>query len=597
MKEHEIGVSAVPGRLAGRLGGVALASFALLVPLTMWLGFSDGVEFPKQVALRLLALVLALAVFSRAESRSALLAHPLAAPLSLLSLVALASTVFAGSPSISWAGEEGSWKGSSALVAVWLGSLCAGVLAQAGSPRKWGWAVLVSAGIALGYGMVQAAGLDPVPWDPGKRLVYWIMATLGNPVHFGNYLVCAFFLSLAFFPAPSVPARLFRVLVLAGIVGTLSRSALVSLGAGLAVWLLARRRPVMGAGPVLLAAAPAALLPFVGQLERLFSLTRVAGARPQIWEVASRMSAHHPLLGVGPDYFYSAFPRFAGYGFFMAEPPVVLGDSVFLRLPASAHSEIFDTVSMLGWPALGLYAWALVVVAVKCRKSPLLPALVALWVGHQVNPSSTATSALFWTMAAAGSRAGFAPKLSVRRGLAVSGLIAAVLLASLASSLRLAEAQAYRRESGRLLFMGDRAGAAALQGRWGSLAGRAHSRQLFEDGLFLSREPAGENQARELLARAVARNPWNLFYVSAAAELDFNGGVRRRDRAMLSAAEAGFRHALELAPAALSLHDDLARVLEAQGRRKEAQDERRFRRESDPRGLFAPRPAGGVSGK
>lgn len=577
------------------MGGIALSAFALLVPLTMWLGFADGVEFPKHLTLRLLALVLALAVIFRPESRPVLAAHPLAVPLTLLSLFALASTVFCGAPFVAWSGEEGSWKGSSALASVWLGALFAGTLAQGRMARKWAVAVLVSAGLVLIYGFIQVMGVDPVPWDPGKRTTYWIMATLGNPVHLGNFLVCAFLLSLSFMPARSVPARIFRGLVLAGILATLSRSALLSLLVGMAVWLAMRRNTGLRSGGAAMVMPAVAVLPFLGSLERLFSLTRLAGARPQMWEGASRISAHHPLLGAGPDLFYSVFPAFAGYGFYSAEPPSVIGETVFLRFPASAHSELLDTASMLGLPALGFYIWALVVVVRKCRNSPFLPALAALWIGHQINPSSIATSALFWTMAVVACRPSPSPAVRGRGGVLFPGILSVVLLASLVSAMRVAEAQAYRRESGRLLFIGDQAGAMALQDRWGRAAARAHPRQALDDASILSRIPGdgSADRARAMLELARARNPLNLFYLSASAELDYTEGRRLRDRKLLEASGEGFRRALALTPSVISLHDDLARVLDAQGRKREAEAERSLRRGFDPLGLFAPRPATG----
>jgi len=589
MKEREIGVWGVPEWLVDRLGGVALSALAILVPLVMWLGFADGVEFPKHVVFRGLALVLALAVLLQAEGRIALAKHPLLIPLVLLSLFALTSTVMSGAPIVAWSGEDGSWKGSSTLVSVWLGALCAGALARGRLAQKWSAAILVSAVLILVYEMVQALGMDPVTWDPGRRISYWLMASLGNPVHLGNFLVCAFFISLAVFPGRSVMAWLFRGLILAGILATLSRSAVLSLLVGLFVWFIMRRKESRGKGIIMMAAAPAIIIPLLDQIERLFSLTRLIGARPQIWEAALRMSSHYPLKGAGPDLFYSLFPSFAGYSFFSAEPPVVVAESVFLRLPASAHSELFDTMSMLGLPALGLYIWALVVIVNKCRQSQFLPALVALWVGLQVNPSSVANSALFWTMAAIASRSNSLPgKKSARRDAIIAGFMGAVILASMFPVMRLATAQSYRRESGRLLFVGDRAGAIDLQSHWGKYAGRIHPRQAFDDASVLSSDSSadGSARARSMLGYAQAGNPMNMFYVSAAAELDFNQGRKWNDRQLLLNSEAGFRRTMIMAPTVLSLHDDLARVLDLLGRKREADAERNIRKAGDVSGVF-----------
>jgi len=579
----------------------------MLVPLVMWLGFAECVELPKTLVLTGTALAAFLAVLAHPARRAALYSHPLAAPLLLLSASAIASALLSVSPRVAWAGEDGSWKGAAALSTVWLGALAAGALAGPGSARKWCASVVAASVLLLAYAFLQAGGFDPVPWDPAVKGYYWVMATLGNPVHLGNILAAAFALTFALWRTSSVPAWVLRALLLAGVLMTKSRSAIVALAGGALVYLAQRR--VRSPGVLLMAAAPAAVPPLLDSLSRLFELTRLAGARPFLWEGALRLLASHPLLGVGPDMFYSWFPSVAPYGFFSAEPPVISGDNISVRLPASAHAELVNIAVSQGIVGLVAYGWAVWAVVRTGARSPLLPALAVLLLAHQANPPSVATSFLFWALAAhstrfPGSGGPLAPASRLERrslraeaaGWILGTVGAAVLAASLWTSLMQGVAQAHRREVKRLFFFGRAAEVPSHMERWAGWAARRHPRQAYDDAMVLKtlgeigRKPALGMQAVAFMAGAVAANPRNVFFVSGEAELELALGKSGKEAGRMARAESLFHSALALAPSTYSLHDDLARVYDAMGKRGEASTERALRKKLDTAGLFAPKP-------
>jgi putative inorganic carbon (HCO3(-)) transporter len=137
------------------------------------------------------------------------------------------------------------------------------------------------------------------------------------------------------------------VVVASGLLGTLSRGALVGLAA-LAVWgLVTRRVPVKGLlqGVLLLAGVLALALTLWGPLidERLAMKERVADAnvasRQALWSAAVHMSADHPLVGVGPGQFG---PRSADY---------LVDDPLGITTPV-AHNSFLEVLAENGVLAL-----------------------------------------------------------------------------------------------------------------------------------------------------------------------------------------------------------------------------------------------------
>lgn len=602
-------------RYKAAVGEVVAAGLVILVPLVMWLGFADNVGVPKVLVLQALILALAASVMADPGRRARAASSPLAIPASLLAASALASCLLSGAAASSWQGEPGSWMGASRTGSLALACLLVAAGLTPRGVRKAVAGTLVAAAALLVYAFIQAMGLDPFPWNPALKSGYWLFATLGNPVHLGGFLACALWLTFAGGGAspgrPSTRLLLwtFRALLVAGVAATQARSALLAVAGGGVVVLLQGRGGALGRlrrlVPVLvLASAAVALAALAG--DRIGSLTRVTGARPHIWEAAGRLLADRPWFGIGPDMLYSRFLSAARYGYFTAEPPGVSGDTIFPRLPASAHNEPVNLAAAQGVVGAGLYAWLLLVVLRAGGRSPLLPGLASCWLVHLANPASPATAALFWVLAGAVTVGGASPLPGpgareagtgtprAARGLVLVFLAVSFLTVSLVTVLRMSVTQAHLREAGRLAHFGRWPELRAHLDRWSARAAGTGPRAAFEDAVLYRRlasagEDAAANSRRavELLSAARVADPYNIFHLSALADLALAEGKRNRDAGLLRRAEGLLREALRRGPAALSLYDDLADVLDAQGRGGEAVRMREERRRRDPEGLFA----------
>ncbi len=596
------------------MAGVALAAWGGLLPLAMWLGCADTVETPKRLLLAGLAWALLAAALADPAACRRLAGHPLLAPLAGL----LLAVVVVSGCGLGWTGEEGSWAGGASLTAVWAGALGAAAWGRARVTRRVAAAIVLAAMLALGYAAAQAVGWDPVPWDPGRKSSYWLMATLGNPVYLAGFLVCAFWATFALWDTANGPVWVLRGLLLAGALVTRQRSVWLGLAGGLAAWwwmTREERRERRGAPPPIaatsihagmivataIAAAVVATVAASAPGWRLFDLFR-PGSRFEIWAAAARLWRAHPFLGVGPDLFHAWFPSVAGYAFFVADPPTLAGGNVALRLPASAHNEPLGMAVAGGAVLLGMYAWVLVAGVRACGRSRLLPAAVSLWSVSLVNPSSAVTGSIGWILFALAPVPSSAKECGRDRGrlvvwTLVLGLVAAT--AALGSALQTTVAQAHRREAGRLAFVGDGPGLAAHLRRWDAWSARAHPAQALADAaLWRARWEASPGDAEalaratELLGGARRANPRNIFYLTAAADLDRVRGKILADREAMRLAEAELREAIALAPAVASLWGDLAEILVLEGRTREAAQARGEQARRDPRGVFGPvRPA------
>ena len=120
---------------------------------------------------------------------------PLVLPTLLLILAYLISTVFSLNPRISFFGSyqrlQGTYSMLSYIVIFFL------VLGHLRRPEQWRrmayTIVIVSVPIAI-YGLLQRAGLDPLPW--GGDVQRRIAGNMGNAIFVAAYLIMAFFLTL-----------------------------------------------------------------------------------------------------------------------------------------------------------------------------------------------------------------------------------------------------------------------------------------------------------------------------------------------------------------------------------------------------------------
>lgn len=188
----------------------------------------------------------------------------------------------------------------------------------------WGSAPVVA------YGLLQAAGIDPMDWRTDAASP--ALSTIGRANFLGSYLVLAAPLTAGLLL--TTRRRWPYVLLLTGqaacLALTQARGAWIGLGAatvvGLLAWGLATRdrRPVMGALLLLILGVafaillslpdgPLAALARMPGFERIATLTRTdegsTAARLTIWQSTLPLIAARPWLGYGPETMQPIFSR------------------------------------------------------------------------------------------------------------------------------------------------------------------------------------------------------------------------------------------------------------------------------------------------
>jgi len=335
---------------------LVLAAVAF-IPVIFYRGTSDAYEFPKMEFLATDAIIIAAYFIAHHLTRIrrtglwtsiravpvALARDPLGLAIILFLGSAVLSTITSVRPELSVLGAPYSLAGL--VTAFSTATLYFTSRWIAADPR---WleritrAAGFAAGVAIGYALLQLADLDPFVWTKGASVGEFmrVPATLGHPNHLGGYLamVTPLFVWMGLRAAP--PRARFLWLTLVALVipvlaATLSRGAWVAVVAGLGVyaglmWLVVRRagRPTtpstigtrgrafaaagLVAGAVLLALVVGPLgSPLSMRLRQIGDLNAPSThQRFYLWDAAIRMTADHPLFGVGTDAFLSEFPMY-----------------------------------------------------------------------------------------------------------------------------------------------------------------------------------------------------------------------------------------------------------------------------------------------
>ena len=183
----------------------------IYVPLFFNVHSSRVFEPDKISLLRSIALVMAIAwiikVFNDGLGRGQsgdgerpslwrrIVSTPLVLPTLLLVLAYLISTIFSLNPRISFFGSYQRLQGTySTLSYILIFFLVLGHLRRPEQWRRMAYTIiLVSVPIAI-YGLLQRAGLDPLPW--GGDVQRRIAGNMGNAIFVAAYLIMAFFLTL-----------------------------------------------------------------------------------------------------------------------------------------------------------------------------------------------------------------------------------------------------------------------------------------------------------------------------------------------------------------------------------------------------------------
>jgi O-antigen ligase len=328
--------------------------------------------------------------------------------------VAGLATLFSLSPRLSFLGEIDQREGL--LTALALAGLHVGAAQAHRNERDVRDTLRVVALCGIGaavYAQFQLAGLDPIAWSGVHTYTAEGVSALplGNPILLGIVLAVALPLVLARLAERTsdavrwVPAG---ALLAASLVMTLSRGAWLAaaLGTGLALGLALRSgaRPLRvgwtlaaSLSPALLFGAVRAWAPLIARLGEGGSAHSLA-ARASIARGALQLWSERPWLGVGPDAFGLAYPRF--------QEPALWRDE-WIGLPVHAHSVPLQLLATMGLIGVLVGICWLAAAAIELGRAwrdlpaarPVLAALagafVALLAGGALNVVGPAGAALF----------------------------------------------------------------------------------------------------------------------------------------------------------------------------------------------------------
>lgn len=365
---------------------------ASIAVVALWPPWPEAFALPKVMIVTALGFACIPLIWSRRQA----ITRSKAPVILLASFLALAllSQLLSGAPqALSLWGDWSRRTGTLTVLSLFLIFLAGVVLSRREARTVLAWIAWSGLPVTT-YGIVQAVGRDPLPWNnPGG-----INSTLGNP----NFTAAALVM-LALITAGLALyggfARAWRVLMglLAATevlvaVATGSSQAVFALaagvGTGLMLWVFrwsntTRARAAAGVTVILAIGAALTLVGILGTgpLASLVSPDTL-GIRLWYWQAGVEMAIDHPLLGVGPD----------GFGrFYLEYRPVDAADLLTVTSNA-AHNVPLQWASTLGLPAAAVYiALVLTTVVIVLRRmwfqqatgAQLIIPVAAVWVAYQ----------------------------------------------------------------------------------------------------------------------------------------------------------------------------------------------------------------------
>jgi Tfp pilus assembly protein PilF/O-antigen ligase len=597
---------------------------AVAVPLAINPWGSNAFELPKALLLRMLVLLMVLAALAKTISAPGTAGNglgfrawrtgatprwragaPLLVPTLLFGLALALATAFSVAPETSLWGSLDRQQGLLTLGA-YLGLFlltAANLRSREQVERLWTALVWGSAPVVV-YGLLQAAGFDPLGWRTDA--VSPVLSTLGRANFVGSYLVLVLPLTVgrAILARRRWPYLLLLVGQLACLALTQARAAwlglVVALVTVLLAWALTSRQRKRNVAALVLAVLILGLLavgfvtllntpgsPFnrlarLSGVDRLASLADVeagsSAARLTTWRAALPLVVEGGALGYGPETMRPVFARVFPPELVYYQGRHVTVDrahNLWLDLGMSAGlAGIAGLLAILvGWAWLawrglpgrrdrwGLVAWAVLVAAV---------------IGHlvelQFSFDLTASATVFWLVLAMGAGLWAARPQGDRAGATAGGrqllpmapvVLLALVLAWLVCARPLLADVAYQRTQEAGSAPDERLAASARAVDLWPLE-PVYRLELAWNQLQQGDAPAAEAQ----LAAALEGHDHDPGVWAAIGGLYARWGEVEPGRFVQS--EAAYRQALDLAPNTASFHVALGLVLARQGRLEEA---------------------------
>jgi O-antigen ligase len=239
--------------------------------------------------------------------------------------------------------------------------------------------LLLSGVLVAGYGLLQAAGLDPISW--GANLPFEVnrsFATYGNPDLLGGFLVFPLVVSMAMALSEKVTGwRIFYwvtfLMTVACWITAAVRGAWIGGALGLAVLVVAAVLAkvkfnvvdwsftgLTGAAGVALVARsmtmPGSVLNVPERIASIFKFGEGSAlTRFEIWQAAIDAIKAKPITGFGADTFRLVFPKY--------KPLAYVKDAGYLSVADNVHNyplQLMAGIGIIGFLLLyGVFGWAL----------------------------------------------------------------------------------------------------------------------------------------------------------------------------------------------------------------------------------------------
>jgi O-antigen ligase len=349
---------------ASPVGRVGFAIFAGYLVLAFTTAIPDQFALPKLLGLFLYAaFCAALWVLALRHGRVHGLPRPLALTTAALACWGIATTLTAQHVPTALFGMRGRYNGlASMLAGLALFLLIATARTSEREIERRLGAICVALTVASGYALVQAAGLDPIPWPQGRPA-----STLGHPVIFAGALAMALPFSIALaLDGRSRVARLawggMSLVQGLALVLTLARGPWIGAVCGLVAFAalaipheraLERRFLGLTVCAVLLVSAVLGASTATRErvLDRFSEVKRGAGDsslsyRIHFYRAALAMLRDHPLVGVGWENYGLLYPRYRSSPTESIAPDLV---------PTMVHSGSLQVAVSGGIPAASLH--------------------------------------------------------------------------------------------------------------------------------------------------------------------------------------------------------------------------------------------------
>ena len=372
---------------------IGWTAIAATLAITPWATI-DPINVPKLAVIAVGGFITVAAVLANAKALFSRNHRAVQLITGLFVLDLLVVLFFAGTnPYQEFFGTYGRSTGFVAYVALAALLLGAAVVASARFVSNFARILLLTGGLSIGYGFLQAIGADPLKWVNQYSPV---IGFLGNPNFQSSFVGFSGILAFAFICAQGIKQSIrlayvaYLVLATFVIIKTDSQQGLLVLGGGIGIvaiiW-ISRSRFKFVTIPALILSGIGAIFVALGSLNSgpLASLLYKASVtyRGDYWRAGWKMTVEHPFFGVGLDSYGDWYRRTRTLEATLRRGPEVTSNA--------AHNVLLDFSSNGGFPLAIIYVALMVLVAISAIKllkrsngfNPAIAGLIAVWIAYQ----------------------------------------------------------------------------------------------------------------------------------------------------------------------------------------------------------------------